>query len=385
MAYDVERIKASADLVALVGADVRLVKVATAEWAGPCPKCGGKDRLHVTAEWWFCRQCHDKRGDVIEYLCWRDGLAFRDACAALGATRGADLPRGPAPAPVAHPPAVATEKPGEGWQARARAFVEYAQGQLWASAEALAYLRGRGLDDDTIRAAGLGYNPKQRTDDAERWGLSGTRKVNVWAGWVIPCETGGVLQYVKVRQAPGREPRYICVRGSRKQGAIYGLDAIKGARDVILAEGEINALILAREIQGQAAVVSVGDAGNMPGAEALAVLATCRRWWLAFDPDKAGERGRDKLAKAYTRARVLSWPWDGDINDAYLAGENLADWALSQIRAADLEQKALAAQRRPPERAAQGQLLDVDARDVPETRDPDDADPWDYDAFGDSL
>ena len=94
--------------------------------------------------------------------------------------------------------------------------------------------------------------------------------------------------------ARGRdENRYMCIPGSVKRGAIYGLDDARGAVDVILAEGEINALILRQELAGVAAVVSMGDAGNRPGAQALDTLARIPRPWAAYDPDTAGKHGAE--------------------------------------------------------------------------------------------
>ena len=106
--------------------------------------------------------------------------------------------------------------------------------------------------------------------------------------------------------------------------------------DVILCEGELNALILRQCVAEVCAVVSVGDSGNRPGAEALASLATARRWHLAFDPDKAGMRAQNTLCDQYSRARPLPWPWRDrgekyDINDAFLDGEDLARWVIASI------------------------------------------------------
>jgi DNA primase len=301
---DTRAIRERVDLLALVGADTHLGKVAAAEWAGACPKCGGRDRVHVTAEWWMCRQCHEKRGDAIEYLCWRDGLTFAEACAALGqVSTHVDNPA----RSVSHGTPEPAEAPPAEWQERARRFV------AWAGAH-------------------LGYNPAQiwRRDVWQHEG----RAVKVAAGWVIPCEMGEALWYVKIRQPAGVTPRYLAVRGSRKAGVVYGLDWIGCASDLIICEGEINALTLAQELGTVGpAVVSVGDSGNVPGLEALAAMATVRRWWLMFDPDKAGEHGRDKLAAAYARARVLNWPHDVDLNAAHLQGVDLRTWALVEIEA----------------------------------------------------
>lgn len=365
MPFDVATIKEQADLLDLVGLE-GLRKVAGTdggEYAGPCPQCGGEDRFHVAAAgWWFCRQCHPKRGDAIEYLQWRDGLDFKEACAALGGDSTAARPRQvrrPRPR-VRH-----AEAPATAWQDRARAFVAYAQGELWGNAEALAYLRGRGLHDETIRAAGLGWNPKTLFDkDVARWGMDPREHKAVWipAGWVIPCELGDELQYVKVRRRPedlaeaeawnqshpDTKPhsldKYINVTGSKKAGVIYGLERLQGLADLILCEGELNALILWQALGGYFDVVSVGDAGNGPAVEALGMMRRAGRWWLAFDPDKAGQKGVAQWLKRYGRSHAMPWPWTDrgekyDINDAYLDGENLASWAIGAIGPKDPEER----------------------------------------------
>lgn len=360
--YDPEQIKRAVDLVALADADTHLRRVAANEYAGPCPLCGGEDRFHVTPEWWFCRKCHERRGDVIEYAQWRHNLAFPDACAMLGGQQQAQQARKPPlgsvlrgnPArsgPVA-PPIPDKAPPGDLWQDHAGRLVAHCADLLWENADALAYLRGRGLRDDTIRAARLGWSPGwggRRGDDPVKWGLDPAkykRGVRIRRGWVIPCAMDGVLWYVKIRRTKAdidadlargwEENKYLCIPGSVKQGAIYGLDDARGAVDVILAEGEINALILQQELAGVAAVVSVGDAGNRPGVQALDVLARIPRPWAAYDPDKAGKHGAEVLGAMWSRVRNLLAPptTSGnkyDINDALLDGLDLAAWVVPQI------------------------------------------------------
>jgi len=55
--FDAKAINAGVNLVDLVGQTVTLRHISGDEWAGPCPKCGGRDRFHVTPKWAFCRQC----------------------------------------------------------------------------------------------------------------------------------------------------------------------------------------------------------------------------------------------------------------------------------------------------------------------------------------
>ena len=87
----------SVDLLSLIGADVRLKKVAAThggEWAGPCPFCGGvqkrdADRFHVwpaEGRYW-CRRC-ERKGDAIDYVRQRHGLGFGAALDRLGLENG---------------------------------------------------------------------------------------------------------------------------------------------------------------------------------------------------------------------------------------------------------------------------------------------------------
>jgi len=354
MTIDTVRIKEQVDLVALVGKDVHLRKVASTgggEYAGPCLKCGGEDRFHVSASgWWFCRQCHERRGDAIAYLMWRDGTTFLDACSALGNAIAATNSKGSAKRTPVTPLTREhdTEPPSPVWQNQAGKFVAWTVEQLWQNDAALAYLRGRGLADETTRSAKLGYNPREMYRDGSSWGLqpeAGGKERRVWLprGWVIPCEVSNHLRYVKVRRAnelAGNAAKYIAISGSKKAGVIYGLDDARGSWDVVLCEGELNALVLRQELAGVAAVISVGDAGNLPGPEAIAILGTVQRWWAVFDQDEAGQNGAMKWGDLSQRVQPLAWPWRDrgqkyDVNDALKDGENLAAWVIPCIGPSD--------------------------------------------------
>src|SRR3954467_10838503 len=87
------------DLLDLIGRDTRLKKIAGTrggEYAGPCPSCGGDDRFRVQPAQglWWCRSCRDHWSDAIDYVRWRSGCSFVEACHELGVS----LPDRPAPA-----------------------------------------------------------------------------------------------------------------------------------------------------------------------------------------------------------------------------------------------------------------------------------------------
>ena len=61
------------NLVDFIGTTTTLKKQAAREWAGPCPKCGGRDRFRVTDTGWFCRKCTGEPGSGGH---WGDALDF---------------------------------------------------------------------------------------------------------------------------------------------------------------------------------------------------------------------------------------------------------------------------------------------------------------------
>ena len=90
MTTDIAALKQRINLADLIGRDTPLVRIAGTrggEWAGPCPFCGGQDRLHVQPAYgggrWFCRQCAPRGGDAIDYLRRRERLTFHEALSRL--------------------------------------------------------------------------------------------------------------------------------------------------------------------------------------------------------------------------------------------------------------------------------------------------------------
>lgn len=359
MTIDVTALKARTDLLALIGNDTRLKHVASTnggEWAGPCPFCGGKDRFRVWPEQdggggFWCRQCK-AQGDAIAYLQKRDNLTFAEACERLGGGKvapGARLSQGTSSSPAPGPMYAETEPPSAVWQARACEFVAYAQGQLWQTPDALAYLRDRGLSDDTIRAAGLGYNPKEMKGSVRRWDAEG---VYVWLprGWVIPCESADVLWYVKVRRHPDdlaaaagsaiaaaamRLPSKMPAKYQTLKGGhltMYGLETLASDRytDCIICEGEFDALLLRQHVGSLVGCVALGSANMNLDMQAIDQLVAIRRVWVAYDDDEAGRAGAEKLLAASARIHLLPVPAH-DVTDAWKAGHDLVAWVLPAI------------------------------------------------------
>ena len=130
---------------------------------GRCPFHSGKTEtsllVDAAAGKYHCFGC-DARGDSIQWLREKRGLSFRNACDYLGRE---PAPRsslnGPRHTPVWEPREA--KAPFDLWQEKARAFLDGAATCLWSQrGESMrAWLHDeKGLSDDSIKAARLGYN-----------------------------------------------------------------------------------------------------------------------------------------------------------------------------------------------------------------------------------
>lgn len=260
------------NLVDLVEQHTQLRKVSGREYAGPCPSCGGTDRLHVIDDpagaWWFCRQCapydDKKRHDLPAFL-------------ALVGDRPAQAPR--APAPVRETSSTAPPLT----QQKAVELVDLACRRLDVDDQALAYLAQRGIKTSTARAWWLGaavvWNRTERRNDP---------------AIVLPWVVGDVVTGVKYRFLDGGRQRYT----SRKvEGAgrftehVFGRQMYGGAFDALLVvEGELNAVSVWQAARAlgwrHLDVVSVGAQDGIRARALADVVCDFRRVILWADDAK---------------------------------------------------------------------------------------------------
>lgn len=326
---------------------------------GPCPFCGGRDRFNVKTtdggDLWICRKCGDgKYHDVIDFLQRRDG---RTVAEIVGGVTGARSPRLAAiPTPTAAPELAAP--PAEDWQIPALMAAAVCADSLQASGDpaagkVLTYLHdNRKLTDATLHDHMIGYNPAWRTvADIIRPRLASTpgypppwldAAAGVWVapGITIPCMVDGELWYVNVRttataraaaDARGKKlGKYHAFPGSRL-GALFNGDALIRARAVFVVEGEFDAMVLSQYTD--AAVVTMGSAGSLPGNTWARYFAAARDIILLLDDDEAGRAALARWQKRLPRARAARLP-DGskDISDYRHGGGNVVTWAADVLR-----------------------------------------------------
>lgn len=342
-AMDADALLASIDLLALTGADPRpAAHTNGGEHKGPCPLCGGHDRLAVwprhpsgRGRWW-CRQC-GQGGDAIDLVRTRDGLTFPEAVRALGGDPAAMSRCRPAPGSVQAPavsrppePPRPSDPPSTAWQARATAIAERARARLWEpDSWALGELRRRGFSDEVIRSAGLGDVAKGWRDPGRLWGLGEEMRVWIPRGILIPWVAGGQLWRLNIRRpSEDGDPKYIGPAGWTN--SLYNVDAVRPDRPVIMVEGELDALTIQQAAGDLVTPVATGSAVGGRVLRWIARLATASAVLVAFDADPPGDRAVAYWTDVLPNAR--RWrPYWSDANAMATGGADLRGWISAAL------------------------------------------------------
>jgi hypothetical protein len=287
---------------------------------------------------WRCWAC-GIGGDAAAFLMRHEKIGFPEAVRRLGSRVGLTVsqgsstarfpdrsrpvlkatPRKPKETPRLAPSSASPSEPCQGLERpEAEDLVVESAARLWRpeGREALDYLRSRGLAEETIRRERLGWTPKVMLSTAD--GLRYWRA----RGIVIPWFDGDRLVRVKLRQPDGSKPRYV---QAFADGPSFYPDtvAIDPARPLVIAEGELDALLLGQELGERAAVVTLGSASERPSVRVQSLLLDARNWYLATDADEAGDKA---VAKWASRAIRVTPPEGNDWTECHQAGVDLGPW-----------------------------------------------------------
>jgi len=257
-------------------------------------------------------------GDVISFEMQLGGLSFPEAVERLAGLAGLPMPQ-------QSPEAAAREKVVDRQIQVLEAAARWYEGELHGrrGAEALGYLKKRGLDDGTIREFRLGFAPEARGLLVAALGEQGiTEKEMLEAGLLVAPEAQAPFERFRQRvlfpitdrrgqviafggrffgDASGRIAKYVNSPETRlfsKGRVLYGLAAAKEParrrREVIVVEGYMDVLALHRAGLRHA-VAPLGTA--LTEAQIGELWRLAPEPVLCFDGDAAGERAAYRAAE----------------------------------------------------------------------------------------
>ncbi len=304
-----DELRARTPLAALVGRRVKLARSGR-NWTGCCPFHNEKTpSFHVYDDHFHCFGC-GAHGDAVTFVMQAQGAAFIEAVGMLAAEAGLEVPK-------ATPEAAAAEQRRAGLHAVLDAAAASFERRLFLpeGAAALAYLRGRGLSDATIRHFGLGWSGEGRGALASELGRQGIAPEQLEeAGLLRTAEPGQPARefffqrvIFPIRDRRGRtisfggrtlgegQPKYL--NGPEtpvfaKRRTLYALDL---AREAVRQDGTAVAVV-----EGYMDAIALHQAGFAGAVAPLGTALTAEQldtlWRLApapvlcFDGDAAGGR-----------------------------------------------------------------------------------------------
>lgn len=263
---------------------------------------------------WKCFGC-GANGDALDLVVKVRGLSIPDAMRFLTGQSWLTSEQRPAT------PAEKAYRPSGLPLAEASKLAQESASRLWSAegATARAYLNGRGLTDETIRARRLGWTPGVRIPSRE------PNKTHVAVGITIPWYDLEILKKLNIRQPEGSRPKYKSAFEDRPR--LYpDCHSVRVGKPLVIVEGEFDAMLLWQELGELAGVITLGSASIRPDPQAKGVMLRSPAWYLAGDADDAG----DKAASGWpSRARRIRPPQPfKDWTDAHKGGLNLCRyWA----------------------------------------------------------
>ncbi|HTI82395.1 MAG TPA: DNA primase, partial [Acetobacteraceae bacterium] len=311
-----DELRARTPLAAVIGRRVRLARSGR-QLKGCCPFHNEKTPSFYVYEdgQYHCFGC-GAHGDAISFVMQSEGAGFMEAVERLSAEAGMEVPK---PSPEAAEAERRRLDLGAVLEAALIAF----QRRLFLpeGRQALAYLIGRGLSEETIRRFALGWSGEGRgalAADLARDGVTADQLVD--AGLMrrddetsrtsdlffnrvmfpIRDRRGRVISFGGRTLGDG-QPKY--VNGPEtalfsKRRTLYGLDlareAVRGGAALLVVEGYMDVIALAQAGIG-GAVAPLGTALTEEQLEELWRLSPAPI--LCFDGDSAGSRAAARAAE----------------------------------------------------------------------------------------
>jgi len=299
-----------------------------------------------------CGHCHScgQTGDLLDVWCALQGSplrdadafrAFRDRFAPGEAGRRQPL-ASPGAKPLARPswsPRVAVVPPVQ-WSDRAASWVRHSAQRLLALPQQLAELEGLGLPRQAVEACMLGWNDAAKYPPVTSWGLpyaTGSTgkeaKIYLPEGLVIPYAQGGIVTKAKVRQIPGKDPKYWLVKGSFAGFSIYGRPE---SRAWLLIETERDAAMAWWWCRSMGiGAMATGSASARPDVRSAEILRSADLILNALDYDQAGAGQVGWWEQEFPLS--VRWPVPPSVGKdpgdmaAAEGGEAVAAWAWSGV------------------------------------------------------
>jgi len=240
---------------------------------------------------------------LVDYVIKRDRVEFIQAVKTLAEVVGLQLPKG-----EFNQESYQRYKDQATLLEDCNSYFIYCLENSTGADEVRAYLSSRGYSDEDVKAMELGYIPDQ--DKLFKYLLNKgysqslideVVKLNKGIGsthrLTIPYRSGGSVKGFKFRTIGDATPKYLNSTGLDRLGGFFNLSGIKGDKDVVIVEGELDSL--SATARGVENVVATGGNSIAPEQVKDAIKRGTKSFTLCLDTEPGKE---EETAKRITSA-----------------------------------------------------------------------------------
>ena len=240
---------------------------------------------------------------LVDYVIKRDRVEFIQAVKTLAEVVGLQLPKG-----EFNQESYQRYKDQATLLEDCNSYFIYCLENSTGADEVRAYLSSRGYSDEDVKAMELGYIPDQ--DKLFKYLLNKgysqslideVVKLNKGIGsthrLTIPYRSGGSVKGFKFRTIGDATPKYLNSTGLDRLGGFFNLSGIKGDKDVVIVEGELDSL--SATAKGVDNVVATGGSSIASDQVKDAIRRGAKSFTLCLDTEPGKE---EETAKRITSA-----------------------------------------------------------------------------------
>jgi DNA primase len=235
---------------------------------------------------------------LVDYVMKRDGVEFIQAVQTLADAAKIQLPKGE----------FTQSKDQATILEDCNSYFIYCLENSTGAEDVRAYLSSRGYSGADIKAMEIGYIPDQAKlysylekkkhsksliDEVVKLnkGIGSTHKLT------IPYRSGGFLKGFKFRTIGDATPKYLNSTGLDRLGGFFNLSGLKGDKDLIIVEGELDSL--SATAKGVQNVVAIGGSSISSDQVKDAIKRGAKRFILCLDTEPGKET---EIAKKLDKA-----------------------------------------------------------------------------------
>jgi DNA primase catalytic core len=242
---------------------------------------------------------------LVDYVMRRDKVEFIQAVKTLADVVGLQLPKGDL-----NQESYQKYKDQATLLEDCNSYFIYCLENFTEANEVRAYLSSRGYSGEDVKAMELGYIPDQEKlfkhllskgysqiliDEIVK--IKTDTRIGSTHRLTIPYRSGGSVKGFKFRTVGDATPKYLNSTGLDRLGGFFNLSGIKGDKDVVIVEGELDSL--SATARGVDNIVATGGSSISSDQIKDAIKRGAKSFTLCFDTEPGKE---DKTAKTLNSA-----------------------------------------------------------------------------------